>query len=446
MNIVGTPRNAVTCCSAQSCSAVAASKRGSSTIVAPRRSVVFITTVWPNVWNSGRPPNTTSSSRRSNTSMMQTLTCSTSAKCDPTAPLGCPVVPLVNRMVAGSRGFVATTASSGSPSDASAVSERTSSPAATPTTSAPVSAAAGPASPSTDPAAMSTRAPELLRTWVISSTLEQQVDRHDDGAHREDGEVGHQELGHVRQHHRHPVAALDAAGAQAPGGLPDPLPQVAVRQFVDAVGQRGDDGGLGVVPSGALGHDRGDVQCSQSGGGGHRAPLRRCGHRRPRWGRWWDDTRAVVGCVRPPDATQRGRSACSPRSAGTGAFRHDDGREARGDPATGLPSVLVCAGQAWSVLLSATRSASGSSGSAAPEASRGSGSAPGTGWCSSSPGAQLDGVLAEHAAEAAARGDEPLRDGAGLERLRRDLGAVLAEQHLVESAARRSRRRRRCRS
>ena len=62
---------------------------------APQRKAMFITAVCPNVWNSGSPPNTMSSARRSNESISVQCTCSTIDRCVPTAPFGVPVVPLV---------------------------------------------------------------------------------------------------------------------------------------------------------------------------------------------------------------------------------------------------------------------------------------------------------------------------------------------------------------
>jgi hypothetical protein len=95
MNIVGTAAKIVTPWSTTSCSAASASNRGIRAIEAPRRNAVFMTAVWPKVWNRGRPPKTTSSRRMSTESISDVCTCSTIEKCELTAPFGVPVVPLV---------------------------------------------------------------------------------------------------------------------------------------------------------------------------------------------------------------------------------------------------------------------------------------------------------------------------------------------------------------
>ena len=63
MYIVGTPWKTVTF--SRTIRSIAASpvNRASSTSVPPSRNVPFMPTVWPNVWNSGRQPITTSSER-----------------------------------------------------------------------------------------------------------------------------------------------------------------------------------------------------------------------------------------------------------------------------------------------------------------------------------------------------------------------------------------------
>jgi hypothetical protein len=63
MYIVGTPWKMVTF--SRTIRSIAASpvNRASSTSVPPSRKVPFMPTVWPNVWNSGRQPSTTSSAR-----------------------------------------------------------------------------------------------------------------------------------------------------------------------------------------------------------------------------------------------------------------------------------------------------------------------------------------------------------------------------------------------
>ena len=95
MYIVGTAVNTVAPCRTICASAWSGSNLGSRITAAPRRNAVFITDTWPNVWNRGRPPKTTSSRTMSNRSMRATLTCSMIARCEPTAPFGRPVVPLV---------------------------------------------------------------------------------------------------------------------------------------------------------------------------------------------------------------------------------------------------------------------------------------------------------------------------------------------------------------
>ena len=52
-------------------------------------------TVWPNVWNSGRQPSTTSLGRASLASKTLTVAFITRLRWVSTAPLGWPVVPLV---------------------------------------------------------------------------------------------------------------------------------------------------------------------------------------------------------------------------------------------------------------------------------------------------------------------------------------------------------------
>ncbi len=59
--IVGTPSMTVQRSRWSTSSALVGSKRGSRVIVPPARTVAFIPTVWPNEWNSGSPPKTTSS-------------------------------------------------------------------------------------------------------------------------------------------------------------------------------------------------------------------------------------------------------------------------------------------------------------------------------------------------------------------------------------------------
>ncbi len=93
--MVGTAVNTVAFSRDISASASSASKRGSRMMEAPARKAMFITAVWPKVWNRGSPPKTMSSARRSNASMSVQCTCSTIDRCEPTAPFGVPVVPEV---------------------------------------------------------------------------------------------------------------------------------------------------------------------------------------------------------------------------------------------------------------------------------------------------------------------------------------------------------------
>jgi hypothetical protein len=93
MYMVGTPMNTCVSCSTMSASAASPSKRGTITMVAPARNDAFMVQVWPKVWNRGRQPRIRSPARRSKVSSSSTSTCMTSARWDPSAPFGWPVVP-----------------------------------------------------------------------------------------------------------------------------------------------------------------------------------------------------------------------------------------------------------------------------------------------------------------------------------------------------------------
>ncbi len=90
--IVGTPSITVTLSRWSTSRALVGSKRGISVIVPPAAMVEFIPTVWPNEWNSGRPPKTTSSGVKSimltQISALRAMFAWVSS-----APLGRPVVP-----------------------------------------------------------------------------------------------------------------------------------------------------------------------------------------------------------------------------------------------------------------------------------------------------------------------------------------------------------------
>ena len=92
--MVGTPAKKVTCSACISSSTVAASNRGSSTIVAPAANPAFICTIWPKEWNSGSTSRCTSCGCGPNSRFASSALC-TMLLCVSSAPLGCPVVPLV---------------------------------------------------------------------------------------------------------------------------------------------------------------------------------------------------------------------------------------------------------------------------------------------------------------------------------------------------------------
>jgi hypothetical protein len=89
-----------------SSSAWPASNRGISRTVAPVANPAFSCTVWPNEWNSGSTVRCTSCGWRPN-SLFASSTLCTVLLCVSSAPLGCPVVPLVYRMTAVSVSLVA---------------------------------------------------------------------------------------------------------------------------------------------------------------------------------------------------------------------------------------------------------------------------------------------------------------------------------------------------
>jgi hypothetical protein len=86
--IVGTPMKIVHFSFSSSSSAWAPSKRGSSTTLAPTKKAVFMQHVWPNVWNSGRQPSTTSSGPMSKLLVADDSTFIVTLRCVISAPLG----------------------------------------------------------------------------------------------------------------------------------------------------------------------------------------------------------------------------------------------------------------------------------------------------------------------------------------------------------------------
>ena len=94
--IVGTPAKKVMSSFSSSATACPASKRGSSTRVAPTAKPAFIWTVDPNEWNSGSTTRCRSGRVGSlPNSRLQVSALSTRLAWDSSAPLACPVVPLV---------------------------------------------------------------------------------------------------------------------------------------------------------------------------------------------------------------------------------------------------------------------------------------------------------------------------------------------------------------
>ena len=92
--IVGTPWKSVTRSRSMISSALSGSKRGSIVTVAPTLTALFIVQVWPNEWNSGSAPRSTSSSLD-----LAELLATTPFEfryrfaCVSSAPFGLPVVP-----------------------------------------------------------------------------------------------------------------------------------------------------------------------------------------------------------------------------------------------------------------------------------------------------------------------------------------------------------------
>ena len=75
-------------------SAFSGSKRGSIVTIAPAPTAQFIVQVWPNEWNSGSAPSSTSfSSISAKPAVVRQLR--SRLACVSSAPLGRPVVPLV---------------------------------------------------------------------------------------------------------------------------------------------------------------------------------------------------------------------------------------------------------------------------------------------------------------------------------------------------------------
>ena len=92
--IVGTPWKTVTRSRWMISSALSGSKRGSIVTFAPLHTAAFIVQVWPKEWNSGSAPSSTSFS--SNSAKPSTLAqLRFRFAWVSSAPLGCPVVPLV---------------------------------------------------------------------------------------------------------------------------------------------------------------------------------------------------------------------------------------------------------------------------------------------------------------------------------------------------------------
>jgi hypothetical protein len=93
--IVGTPAKKVMssfCIRSTTC---LASKRGTSTRVAALEKPAFICTLDPKEWNSGSVSRCVSPAGRDPNSRLQVSAFITRLECDSSAPLGCPVVPLV---------------------------------------------------------------------------------------------------------------------------------------------------------------------------------------------------------------------------------------------------------------------------------------------------------------------------------------------------------------
>ncbi len=140
--IVGTPSNTVTRSRSMISSAWVGSKRAISDSIAPDATAAFIAQVWPNAWNSGSAPRTTSSECRPSRSIA-TCTLRPRLSCVSSAPFGFPVVPDVYRITAVSSPATSTT----SPAGSTEPSRRSNAPgvttiASTPAAAAPCSASA----------------------------------------------------------------------------------------------------------------------------------------------------------------------------------------------------------------------------------------------------------------------------------------------------------------
>ncbi len=92
--MVGTPAKNVTCSASMSARACRAPNLGNSTRVAPVAKPAFICTLCPNEWNSGSVIRCTSCGCRPNSRLASSAFC-TMLLWVSSAPLGCPVVPLV---------------------------------------------------------------------------------------------------------------------------------------------------------------------------------------------------------------------------------------------------------------------------------------------------------------------------------------------------------------
>ena len=93
--IVGTPAKNVTSSVCSSRTAAAASNRGSITSVEPAANPAFMSTVEPNEWNSGSTSRWVSAPGRVPNRRWQVSALRTRFAWDSSAPLACPVVPLV---------------------------------------------------------------------------------------------------------------------------------------------------------------------------------------------------------------------------------------------------------------------------------------------------------------------------------------------------------------
>jgi hypothetical protein len=165
--------NTVQPCSVISSSALAASKRSVSTIVAPARKQVSIPQIWPKVWNSGRQPNSTSSGRKSKGESIPTVTFMVTLSWVSIAPFGRPVVPEVYRITARSSGAHGRWAAIGSARSASRSRRGASHSCSARTVSSGTSAISAPLRPSASSGPAQTRAlaPLSRSTYSISPAL-----------------------------------------------------------------------------------------------------------------------------------------------------------------------------------------------------------------------------------------------------------------------------------